>query len=102
LAPTFVLLVFRCNGVGALFLAGADEFELFQLVAQGVAADVQQTRGVRLISIGLAHGEFDHGALDFFKRCAFFGDVEARQHAAVGELLASAAIRGRAASLESG
>ena len=38
-----------------------------------------------LVVVGLAHGEFDHGVLDFFERGAAFGDVEAGEEASVGQ-----------------
>ena len=85
----------------AFVVAGGDEFEFLQLVAQRVAADVEQAGGVGLIAIGLAHGQFDHGALHFLERRAFFRNIKPRKHASVRQLLAATVGCG-AAVLEGG
>src|SRR5215467_657393 len=93
--------ILRRDRVGGFFFSGSDELEFLQLVAEGVAANIEQAGGVGLIAVGVAHGEFDHGALDFFERCAFFGDIKSGQHTAVRQLLAST-VSGRTAVLEGG
>src|SRR5450631_3787328 len=47
-----------------------------------------------LIAVGLPHGQFDHGVLDLFQRCATFGDIKPWQSAAVGQDLAAVGGRG--------
>src|SRR6476646_7257693 len=47
-------LIFRCVSLGGFFFSiAANQTEFLQLVAQGVAADVEQFGGVGLVAIGL-------------------------------------------------
>ncbi len=75
----------RFGFVGRFF--ALHEAEFFQLVAECVAADVEELGGLRLVVVGLTHGEFDEGALDFFQRSAAFGDDQRRKAASAVEWL---------------
>ena len=41
-----------------------------------------------LIAVSLRHRDLDQFALNFFQRCAAFGNLQLRQAAAIGQLLA--------------
>ena len=61
-------LRFPLGGVGGGgFFLRVHQAELFHFVAQGVAADVQQPCGVRLVAAGLAQRQFHQRALHFFE-----------------------------------
>jgi hypothetical protein len=59
------LLLFERGGLRS-FVISADQAEFLQLVAECVAADIQEFRSVRLVSVGLAHGEFNRRMFDLF------------------------------------
>src|SRR5271166_2986275 len=81
---------------------GVHESEFFQLVAQRIAADVEQPCGVGLVAGGLRHGQLDERALDFLQRSAAFGYEEFGQASAVGQLRRTAAVASAGRYLEGG
>src|ERR1019366_5926695 len=64
------------NGGGLRpFFISADQSKFLQLVAQSVAADVEQLGGMGLVAVRLAHGQLHHGMLNLFQRCAAFRNI---------------------------
>ena len=49
------------------FLFGVHQAKLLQLVAQRIAADVEQFGGLRLVAVGLLHGHFNQAVLDLLQ-----------------------------------
>ncbi len=74
-----------------LVFFGVDQTEFLQLVAQRVAADIEQLGGMSLISICLVHGQVHQLALHFLQRSASLGNLQLGQAAAVGQRLANCA-----------
>src|SRR5208337_1526080 len=72
---TNLSLILRHWGLRAFFVS-ANQTKFLQLVAERVAADVEQLGGVGLVAVSLPHGEFDHRVLDFLERGSAFRNVE--------------------------
>src|SRR6266702_7593183 len=60
-------------GGGRLLFFSVDQAELFHLVAQRVAADVQQLGGLDLVAVGLLQCHLDQRMLDVFQRSSALG-----------------------------
>src|ERR1039458_6078534 len=63
-----------------IFLSFSPQIELLHLVAQRIAGDAQQARGLRLVAVGLLQSAGQQAPLVVLERKPVGGNVHARGH----------------------